>query len=154
MAEETTVEVEQTEEPQGEQKPEIDWKAEARKWENRAKKSEKAEQELQALKLSQMSEQEQATARAEKAEAELAEMKAEIERFEAAQAISERDGVPISLLQYCKDADAMDEFAREYKSTLAPVHAAASAKNARIISEAKPDNSQVFASFADQLFRR
>lgn len=44
-----------------------DWKAEARKWEDRAKANKTAQDELAALKASQMTEQEKAVAAAEKA---------------------------------------------------------------------------------------
>ena len=80
MADEQVQEVAEEQEPQGEAKR-TDWKAEARKWENLAKKGKAAEEELAKLKEAQMTEQEKANARAEKAEADLAAMKAENERL-------------------------------------------------------------------------
>lgn len=157
MADETTSqEIAQAEQPQGETAKEIDWKAESRKWESRAKKSEAAERELEQLKAAQMTEQEKATARAEKAEAELAELKAEQARLTAAQEISERDGVPISLLKYCADVDAMNEFAKEYKASIVPTHAAAPAKTTRIVTgnDGKLNNEQIFADVAARMFNK
>ena len=98
MADEQVQEVEQVEEPQGEPKAKTDWKAEARKWENLAKKGKAAEEELAKLKEAQMTEQEKANARAEKAEAELAAIKAENERLTAAREYSASQGVPLELL--------------------------------------------------------
>ena len=148
MADENIQEVEQMEEPQGEAKNETDWKAEARKWEARAKKSIAAEEELAALKQAQMTEQEKATARAEKAEAELAEYKAEAERHNAAREIAESEGVPLGLLEYCADADAMKRFAAEYKACQVPVHAAASVDKTRVVKgEGKASTRTQFAQF-------
>ncbi|MFE0132398.1 hypothetical protein ACFWY6_12620 [Streptomyces sp. NPDC059037] len=50
--------------PEGGGEP--DWKAEARKWEDRAKANQKAQDELEALKAAAMSDQEKAVAEAEK----------------------------------------------------------------------------------------
>lgn len=61
---------EQTE-PQG-----VDWKAECRKWEKRAKDNDRAAKELADIRDRQMSDLEKATKRAEKAEAALKEREA------------------------------------------------------------------------------
>ena len=143
MAEENVQEVEQKTEPQGEAK--TDWKAEARKWEARAKKSQNAEQELEALKQSQMTEQEKLKAKAEKAEAELAELKAEQQRIADAYEISQRDGVPQNLLAFCKDREAMEAFAKAYKAEQPVIHSAASAVSSRIVGDPKPSNGEIFA---------
>lgn len=159
MAEETQVE-EQPQEPQGEAeqpKPETDWKAEARKWEARAKKSEAAEAELDALKQAQMTEQEKATARAEKAEAELAEAKAEQQRIRDAREIAERENVPLELVEFCADAEAMEAFAARYKAANPPqqVHAAPRSSGPRIVrdGEAAQTNAQRFAQFVEPMFK-
>lgn len=76
----------QQEQPQG--KPDTtDWKAEARKWEDRAKANKAAADELEALKKEQREKEEsaktdleKAIAKAEKASSELAEMKAAQQR--------------------------------------------------------------------------
>ena len=148
MAEEQQIQeqAEQTE-PQGEAKPETDWKAEARKWEARAKKSAQAEQELEALKAAQMTEQEKEKARADKAEQELARLKAENQRMADAAEIATRDGIPQSLLNFCADREAMERFADEYKAAQRAIPAAASVTGVRINSgEAKPSNGEVFAA--------
>lgn len=149
MADEQTQAAEQTEEPQGAQESTTDWKAEARKWESRAKKSEAAEKELAALKESQMTEQEKALKRAEQAESELAELKAEQERVKAAREISQAEGVPLELLDFCVDEADMKRFCELYKAANpAPVtHAAATANNSRIIKGAN-DKKSTRAQFA------
>lgn len=159
MAEETIQETEQAE--QAEDAPQgadgTDWKAEARKWERLAKKGKAAEDELEALRQQQMTEQEKATARAEKAEAELAAMKADAERLQAAREVSEREGVPLSLLEFCQDADAMERFAAAYaaENPKKPVHAAPTAPSTRIVREGEPGltNARRFEQFAGPLFK-
>ena len=150
MADETQ-EVEQTEEPQGEPKAKTDWKAEARKWENLAKKGKAAEEELARLKESQMTEQEKANARAEKAEAELAEMKAEAERHQLAREYSASEGVPLELLEFCK-AEAMADFCKVYKALQPSVHSVSSGIGSRINmgGSGKLDPKEAFAAFAEK----
>lgn len=147
MAEET-IQQEQQAEPQGEAK-ETDWKAEARKWEARAKKSAQAEQELAELKKSQMTEQEREKARADKAEQELAELKARAQHDADAGEIAKRDGIPASLLAFCADREAMEAFATAYKAEQPVVHAAASANTQRIVKSGgeKSDTRTQFAEF-------
>lgn len=140
----------QTAEPQGEAKTQTDWKAEARKWEERAKKSLAAEEELAKLKQAQMTEQEKAIARAEEAETKLAQLEAEKARADAARRISDASGVPLSLLEFCTDEAAMEKFAALYKESQPqpePVHAAARADGSRIIrgNEHKLTTSEQFA---------
>ena len=165
MAEEAIQEVENVEEsPQGEtEAKQTDWKAEARKWEQRAKKSQAAETELEMLKQAQMTEQEKATARAEKAEAELATLKAEAERVDAARQVSTETGVPFELLHaHCSDAEAMDSFAsdvlafaKKYQSEQPHVSAAASATRSRILrgnSDGARSHGELFADAVSALF--
>ena len=150
MADENTQEVEQTEEPQGEQKAKTDWKAEARKWESLAKKGKAAEEELAKLKEEQMTEQEKANARAEKAEKELAEMKAEAERLQSAREYSQSEGVPLELLEFVK-ADDMEKFCKLYKASQVPIHSVAGAQSSRInVSSGKQDPKAAFIAFAEQ----
>ena len=138
-------------EPQG---SEIDWKAEARKWEGLAKKGKAAEEELEALKQAQMTEQ--AKARAETAEAELAELKAEAERIEAAHQTAAKTGVPYELLEFCKDADAMGRFARVYAG-LQPqqAHAAGKARASAVVAggEGKVASGDLFAQAAERFLK-
>lgn len=96
------------------QESKTDWKAEARKWEARAKKSADAEAELAALKASQMTEAEKAAAHLAEVESELATLKAEQQRRTDATEVAKATGVPVSLLEYCADRDAMEAFAAEY----------------------------------------
>lgn len=139
MAEEKAVQAEQPaqaeEQPQGEpEAKETDWKAEARKWEARAKKSAQAELELEALKQAQMTEQEKERARADKAEQELAAMKAEQQRYADAKEIAAREEVPLNLLEFCADREAMEAFAKLYKAGQPSIHSAAPAPSSRISS--------------------
>lgn len=92
------------------EKQEIDWKAEARKWEARAKRGNS--EELAA-----------ANERAEKAEAELAAANAQIAREQAARRVSEATGVPVGVLrgdteeEMAAHAQAVAEYARALKPT-------------------------------------
>lgn len=145
MAEES-IQEETLTEPQGEEKPKTDWKAEARKWEALAKKGKAAEDELAKLKEEQMTEQEKANARAEKAEAELAEIKAESERLQAARDVSEKTGVSRELLEFCIDQQAMERFAAIYAEKRPEVHAVAKDTASRIVKDkAKRTNGDIFA---------
>lgn len=148
MADEQVQEVAEQTEPQGEAKQETNWKAEARKWENLAKKGKAAEEELAKLKEAQMTEQEKANARAEKAEAELASIKAENERMIAAREWSGKEGVPLDLLEYVS-ADKMESFCKAYKAAQLQVHSAAPASFTRIVKEGgKVDPKDAFIAFA------
>lgn len=150
MADEQVQEAQAQTEPQGEEKQGIDWKAEARKWENLAKKGKAAEEELAKLKEAQMTEQEKANARAEKAEQELAAIKSENERMLAAREWSSKEGVPLELLEFCK-ADDMDAFCKAFKTSQVQVHAAAPAAFSRVVREGgKATPESAFAAFAQQ----
>lgn len=154
MADEQVQEAQAKPEPQGEEKPSTDWKAEARKWENLAKKGKAAEEELAKLKEAQMTEQEKANARAEKAEQELAAIKAEQERLTAAREWSVKEAVPLDLLEFIA-ADRMESFCKAYKAAQVPIPSAASAFSTRIVKEgAKPSTRDVFAQFAEQQLNR
>lgn len=156
MAEEQAQDAAAEEQPQGEpEAKETDWKAEARKWEARAKKSAQAELELEALKQAQMTEQEKERARADKAEQELAAIKAEQQRLADAREIAAKDGVPLNLLEFCADREAMEAFAKAYKAEQPVTHSAASATGSRIArsGEAKPTNGELFADAVSGLFR-
>lgn len=137
----------QTEELQSAE--ETDWKAEARKWEARAKKNSAAAEELEKLKLAQMSEQEQLKARAEKAEARIAELEADALRKATAQRLSAEKKVPIDLLLYCTDEEAMERFAEAYASQQTQTPAAPSAAPSRIVRDngTQPTNGELFAEF-------
>ena len=149
MAEEAIQEVENVEEsPQGETEPnETDWKAEARKWEQRAKKSQAAEIELEKLKAAQMTEQEKAIARAEAAENELNALKAEKAKNDAARRLSNETGVPFEMLMFCTDEDAMVEFAKTYAKESHVSSAPKATNGSRIIrgNEQKPTTREQFA---------
>lgn len=156
MAEETKQPEQVAPEPQGDEHPkETDWKAEARKWEARAKKSANAELELEALKQAQMTEQEKLKAKADKAEAELAAIKAEQQRITDARELSQRDGVPVELLEFCTDREAMVRFANVYKSVAPAVHSAAPATPPRVVTsgDVKPSEGDIFAEAVRGLFK-
>ena len=132
-----------------------DWKAEARKWEQRAKENKKAAEELEAIKQERMTESEKLQARAEAAEGELAALKAEAERAQAAQAIATRSGVPLELLLYCANTEQMEQFAETYKAANEQPPAAPKAPASRLsrgVPEAQLDNREKFAQLiANQL---
>lgn len=155
MADENTQEVEQVEEPQGEPKAKTDWKAEARKWENLAKKGKAAEEELARLKEAQMTEQEKANARAEKAEQELAELKAESERLQLAREFSQEHGIPLEMMELLP-AENMEKFCQVYKANQIPVHSVATVGGSRVVREGggSPSTREIFASFADKQLNR
>lgn len=141
---------------------ETDWqqkyeamRAHSRDWEKRAKENAAAATELEQLKQQQMSEQEKANARAEKAEAELAAMKAEAERATAARKLADETGVPVELLEYCQDEEAMQEFARVYQLKQQPVHAAGKANTSKVVvgGDGKVSNGDLFAETAKQFFK-
>lgn len=87
-------------EPQGAEpaKEKTDWKAEARKWEARAKENKGASDELEKIKKAQMTELEKAQAEAEEAKKEAAKLKAEKDRNEALKQAADGAGVDIELL--------------------------------------------------------
>jgi len=112
MAEETQAQAQET---QGEQPMEetTDWKAKyevmrehMRDWEKKAKENQSAADELEKLRAEQMTEQEKANKRAEQAEAELKKLKAEAEHVKLVKAVSEKTGVPESIVA---SLSAMDE---------------------------------------------
>lgn len=155
---EDNIQEQPTEEPQGETEQATDWKAEARKWEARAKKSAQAEAELEALKQAQMTEQEKANARADAAEKELASLKAEAQRMADAREVSQAQGIPLNLLEFCADKEAMEAFAAAYKALQTPsepVHSASSTGGSRVVKsgEKKPETRDQFAEFLSKQLR-
>ena len=126
-----------------------------RDWEKKAKANQSAAEELEKLKAAQMTEQEKEKARADKAESELAALKAEQARTEAAMRISAEKGVPIEMLMFCSDEEAMNQFAKKYAEA-AHVQSAPSASGTRVIrsGETKPTNGEIFAQFAESLFNK
>lgn len=110
-----------------------DWKAEARKWEARAKKSAEAEAELERLKAAQMTEAEKAAAHLAAVEAELTQLKAEQQRRMDAAEVAKATGVPASLLEYCADRASMEAFSAEYAEAKRGAAAAPAAERTRIV---------------------
>jgi hypothetical protein len=110
--------------------PQIDWKAEARKWEQRAKENSAARKELDEIKRERMTETERmaaeakdATARAEAAEAELERMRADAKRASDAAEVAAEFGVPANLLTQ-PDREAMVEQAKAIREYAGGVPAA------------------------------
>ena len=142
---ETTETAEQPEpqEQQQEQQPEkhdTDWKAEARKWESRAK-------EL----LGSQAEQ---AARAEDAEAKLVEANRAKEHAEAVVSVAASSGVPAEFLAFCSDKEQMESFGKLWASYHAdgePPHAWAKAPSKRLVSSGSTNlsNRDIFASLFD-----
>lgn len=86
--------------------PQVDWKAEARKWEQRAKENRGAADELAKLKEASMTEQELAAKRAEETEAQLREAQRKLNVYEAAKTA----GIDVELLERMK-GDTPEEIA-------------------------------------------
>lgn len=131
-------------EPQGDG---INWKDEARKWERYAKENKAARDELDALKAAQMTEQEKLVKRAEDAERKLAEANAAIQHAKDVAEVSAESGVPSELLGFCSSREAMEDFAKQYASSMQTVHAAAPAPESRIVRDSgvKMTNADAFA---------
>lgn len=148
IKQETTeaVEVEQVEQAEPEK---TDWKAEARKWESRAKKNSEAAAELDALKKAQMSETERLQAELAEAKAQAAAYEAEQQRTADAREVAKATGVPVELLSYCTDREAMERFAADYAARQPEVHSAPSAPSTRIVRDgsAQTANRDTFAAF-------
>lgn len=159
MADETTT-AQEVESPESE----TDWKAKydemrthMRDWEKKAKANQSAADELEKLKASQMSEQERTNARAEAAEAELQQLKAEIARTDAAMRIAAEKGVPVELLMFCADEDAMTEFVKTYEKNAHVSSAPNALGGSRIVrsgSDKPKDNAELFAEFAQNLMKK
>lgn len=92
-------------EPAAQQQPEphgdggTDWKAEARKWEQRAKENGQAAAELEALKAQSAADLAQAVRRAEEAEAKAAGLEAAAERARTVAAVAAEAGVSAAVLE-------------------------------------------------------
>lgn len=132
-----------------------DWKAEARKWEQRAKENKAAADELAALKAEQMTEAEKAAAHLAEVEGELAALRAETQRQADAAEVAKATGTPAALLAYCKDRESMEAFAVEYAAAgQQPKGAAPAAPASRIATGAgaKAKASDVFAAYAQDVF--
>ena len=129
------------------------WKAQSREWEKKSKANKKAADELEALKAEQMTEQERAVKRAEAAEAELAKMVAKAEHDDAAKRVAEKSGVPLSLLDFCADEEAMEAFAQEWTNHQQPTHAVPTAKGPRIVkgNDSPQTSADVFADAIETL---
>lgn len=131
-----------------------DWKAEARKWEARAKENSKAAEELAALKAAQMTEAEKAAAHLAQVESELSALKADAQRRTDAAEVSKATGVPASLLEYCATREAMEAFASEYGSTGKPAGAPAAEQSRITRGGAKPAPADDFAAYMQNLMNQ
>jgi len=140
-----------------------DWKAKyeemrghMRDWEKKAKANQGAADELEKLKAAQMTEQEKERERADNAERELAELKAEKARTEAALRITKETGVPLDLLMFCSDEEAMTDFAAKYTADSRIPSAPSATGVSRIIKGdgEKPNSAAVFADVAKDLFKK
>ena len=162
MSEQTANEVEpkpeavdeQKAEPHGEAEKQTDWKAEARKWEQRAKENKAAADELEALKQAQMTEQEKMLARAEKAEKELKKLQAEKQHAADVREVADATGAPAALLECCADRAAMEQLAAAYTAEQKQP-AAPRAPQTRIVrdSTGAASTRDEFAEFASQFLQ-
>ena len=148
----TTTTTEPTTEPQEPQGTDTDWKAEARKWEKRAKENSDAAAELAKLKAASMSDAEKLEARATAAEQELAQLKAEREFETAVREVAAKSGVPESMLRHCSDRDAMEALAAEIASQPTRVAPTGAASRLVVSQPSKKTNAEAFAKIIDQLF--
>lgn len=130
-----------------------DWKAEARKWEARAKENKDAAAELEKIRQERMTESEKLQARAEKAEAELSRITAENERIQAAKEVSQSTEVPLDLLMFCSNKEAMEQFAQVYAQQNTQVHAAPKKQASRIVrdTETPTGTRDVFAEMMSNM---
>lgn len=158
MAESNVTTQEPTQEPQG---TEVDWEAkykeaveQSRKWEGRAKANKDKADKWDAYQQDGLSEAEKLAQRAEAAEAKLAAYEEEERRRTDAAEVSEKTGVPASLLLHCADRADMEAFAKEYASAT-KVPSAPPAPESRINrgGGAKPSTADQFAEMAEKLFR-
>lgn len=152
MADET--QAQGIEEQAGQVDESTDWQAKyeamrehMRDWEKKAKANQDAADELEKLRAEQMSEQEKATARAEKAEAELNALLAEKKRTDTARQLAAETGVPFEMLMFCKDEEAMGDFAKQYAKEVHIPSAPKATNGSRIIrgNEQKPTTKEQFA---------
>lgn len=128
-----------------------DWKAEARKWEQRAKENKAAADELEALKAAQMTEAEKAAAHLAQVESELDALKAEAQRQADAAEVAKATGAPSALLMYCKDRDAMEAFVADWGAAQKTPPAPAAERSRIAGAGAKPSPSDEFAAYMQNL---
>ena len=141
MADESTISGQgEPPEPHGaDAKPETDWKAESRKWEDRAKANKAAADELKKLKEERMTEAEKLKAAADEAKAEAEAAKAETERLKAEKARA--DAVKETARAQGVDADLLDLMAGDTPERIAENAALLKAKIAAMpIYPNAPDN--------------
>lgn len=99
--------------------PQTDWKAEARKWEARAKQNSQAAAELEQLKNENMSESEKTAKRIKQLETENAAYKTAAQRREWVAQVSKETGVPANLLRG-DSLEAIQEHAAALNEALHP----------------------------------
>ena len=134
-----------------------DWKAEARKWQDRAKANKAAADELAQLKEDSMTEAEKLQKRATEAEAKVAELEAANAHAAGVANVTKETGVPVELLEFCDTEENMKAFAKLWKAyheehEPEPPHAWAKAPSKRLVSSGSTNlsNRDVFASLFDQ----
>jgi len=98
---------------------ETDWKAEARKWESRAKENSTAAQRLAEIEEANKTESQKAVERAERAEKALAERDAAEELAKARDAVAKATGVPAGVLRGASK-DELEAHAAELKPHFTP----------------------------------
>lgn len=162
MAEESTQESQEVQETEAAQpKPEeTDWKAEAQKWEKRARENKAAAAELAQLKEEQessMTEAEKLQKRATEAEAKVVELEAANAHAAGVANVTKETGVPVEFLEFCDTEESMKAFAKLWKAyheehEPEPPHAWAKAPSKRLVSSGSTNlsNRDIFASLFDQ----
>ncbi|WP_303871047.1 hypothetical protein [Fannyhessea vaginae] len=128
---------------------ETDWKAQARKWEKRAKENSAAADELAKLKESQMTELERAQARASKAEKALKTLQEKAEHEKLKEKIAQELKVPASLISG-SDEEGMRAWAKSLAEFAKPHVGATVPKNSQFAqADTKQDDR---AKLAKQVF--
>lgn len=107
-----------------------DWKAEARKWEKRAKENADKAKKFEEYEEANKSEFEKLTERNKKLEEELSGIKSREERNKLAQEISKDTGVPADLIVGTTE-DEMREFAEKIKEYATPKSSAKVPKSSK-----------------------
>lgn len=130
---------------------ETDWKAQARKWEKRAKENNAAADELAKLKEAQMTELEKATARADKTEKELKALKAKLEKDTLKSKIAQELSVPASLISGDTEDD-MRSWAQSLVEYARPKVGAQVPKNSEFASNTNASDDKL--DLCKQIFQK
>lgn len=131
--------------------PATDWKAEARKWEARAKANKEKADAYDQAKEAGKTELQKAQDAAAKAEAELERLKADAAVSEARAKVAKATGVPAELIAG-DDEESMTEFAKAVAAYAKPNPAPKAGKAGRFADKADADKDAGKRELARMLF--